>query len=228
MPNWCSTSVTFHGDTNESLNKFTNLIQKAGEVEKTDWFKDNVDFHGLWLGSLALAMGYAVDDNALYEGSSGLTISQKKDQHTIERCRGTIYFNDEAPVNNEFTADIESAWAPPEELLDAICEYCGVTCEWIASEPGCCIFINTNPSVYEEIFVLDTEDDIHYLSSEQALLDLVSQKFDIKVASVEELADYIENDIDGKCEYWCLDAYSDRNGTPWYIIDRTRKDNDNE
>lgn len=222
MPNWCSTNVSFYGRDAE-LESLRSVVKHAQEIETTDWFKENVGFSNVWLGSIAMALGYAVDDCvAIRDKETGnYTIVNRTDEPVISGCRGCMYLDSISTYEyrNRIYVDVDSAWAPPEELIEAIEAYCGVSADWIATEPGCGVFINTNPDTFGEIFELDTSDDFYYPSSEKELLNIVRDKYGVIADSYEDLYEQVHAENDALAD-WSVNAYTDINGTPWYIINR--------
>jgi len=71
-------------------------------------------------------------------------------KHGVDRekisCRGTIEnLDDYNPANNYFTLNSDTAWAPTDELWEAvIAQYKGISFVYIAEECGESIYVNTD------------------------------------------------------------------------------------
>ena len=221
MANTCYTTVKFYGDK-EEMNKLGELMDKVRIVEETKWAKEHVESgRGSWLGSIALAMGYAVDGLALFhdEETGSFDIRPKTDQTELTSIRGFISLQkNEIDSDDPYVmAEIRSSWIPPRDLIETIESYCDVFSDWIAEEGGNDIYINTDPDIWEEIFELDTAEDCHYPGSEEELLQIANDEYGLDVNSYEELEAKIGK---GECADWRLSAYKDKDGNPWYLIRR--------
>jgi hypothetical protein len=123
MPNWCFSSCAFYtNDENkgELLRLYKNLekiMEQPSEVPN--------GFEPGWLGKVAIA------HNLDWEKIS---------------CRGEISELEEYSPNDKFfTLRTETAWAPTEELWEAvIAQYEGVSYVFIAEESGMGIYVNTD------------------------------------------------------------------------------------
>lgn len=216
MPNWCSTTIQFTPKDGGNMDAFMALLEKVNTFEETPWFKKNVGFPHVWLGSIAMVMGYEVDGMALSvdEHTGEFNVCPKTTQPDIQGCRGYIEFEFD-PEQELYMGFVESAWAPPEELIDAIEEYCSIDTDWIAYEPGCEVFVNSNLDTFPDMFVFETENDTYYPVSEKELLD-IALSVGVVAGSYEELKQI----IDQGDFYWSLNPYTDVYGEPWYLIKR--------
>lgn len=123
MPNWCYTTMNFHGDKDE-IQDFYNKIET--------WVK-TIGPHGespnYWLGDILKGAGL------------GHRIDSETDRIS---CRGYIQFVSELDIpsgsdEGVFTVDVESAWAPCIEVWCEVIKalkYKTIRFSYCAEEPG--------------------------------------------------------------------------------------------
>jgi len=118
MPNWCNNSIAFYQDDggNDMLDAFFSDIQKYQDYIDPGTGNPS-DWVGHWLQSSR------VDTNTLY-------------------CRG-FFYNCELCADH-VRVDIETAWAPLPEVYDIMAEKYNLSYVYIAEEPGCEVYVNTD------------------------------------------------------------------------------------
>ena len=181
MPNWCSTNFTFEGEKDEiaRFHKRLNQIISAESV---------INNENCWLGNVVV--GYGFDCKKI-------------------PCRGHIDdVIDDIVIGGDsayFCLSTTTAWVPLLEMWDFILkgEYPSVSYVYLAIEPGCGIYINTDTSGkhYNEKYLLDLvlpekvfgkDVDLYNFYSEKAdfskdVKRITGREFD----DVEEIISYI-------------------------------------
>ena len=152
MPNWCYTNYAFKG---KGLDKFKNsilpILDEASREKGCNYF----------LGDL-LDNYNIPKDSGVMEGYG---------------CRGWInYYEDNG---DWLSIDVEDAWGPHTEVFDAILtKFPDVDYVYMAEEPGCEIYINTDTSGdyfdirYRAVFEMDDKDiweDAWFTTKEEAM-----------------------------------------------------------
>lgn len=120
MPNWCSTTYAFKGKGLEAFKtKFNEVMDKLVENNDHSCY--------IFLEDLLDAYGYDKDSPARQNSFS----------------RGWItYYQDNG---SWLTVDTEDAWGPQTDAFDIIlADYPDVDYVFIAEEPGCEVFLNTD------------------------------------------------------------------------------------
>ena len=115
MPNWCANFITFYSDSKEDNKKIYAFNKKLKKLyDKNDKLSAVLEGYGL-----------------------------NPDNYS---CRGTITNLEEPdPTYTFFEVQTETAWGPTVEMWDAILgKYPGVQCVFVAEEPGCEYYINTD------------------------------------------------------------------------------------
>ena len=118
MPNWCNNSIAFYQEDggNDRLPAFFADVQKY-----TDHKDPETGESSNWVGHLLKANG--IDTNSLY-------------------ARG--FFSCSEFCDNHVRVDMETAWAPLPEVYDLIAEKYNLRYVYIAEEPGCEVYVNTD------------------------------------------------------------------------------------
>ena len=196
MPNWCYTTISFHGNKNE--------IEGLHKVLTTATSKEYIhtDFGNNWLG------------NVLYEVGLQNRIDNENAKLNL-RCRGTIELIEDVDTRQNgvyfLRIGTETAWCPMIKMWQAILDalnYKSVKIAFMSEEPGCELYSKYDP--YDEFpdtyFVdgyVEGEDcnneiickiiDTGYFDSEDTLVEYLQDLFKTKESNVEELIDQVEN-----------------------------------
>lgn len=108
MPNWCYTTIIFHGNKDEIEKLHTNI---------EEWTKENLKPNGFgpsWLGNILCG--------------AGLRDRINSEENRI-RCRGSIIDIGTVKIDGESTATLlvstETAWAPMVNMWDEVCKSMG-------------------------------------------------------------------------------------------------------
>lgn len=131
MPNWCSTTIIFHGNE-EEINDFHKKIE--GWISKPAKIPEY--FGETWLGNILYGVGLEDRIDAAVDRL---------------RCRGWItYFDDLENYDGDwqFKIDTETAWAPMlcmwEETIKKL-EYKTIGFSFQSEEPGMCDYFMFDP-----------------------------------------------------------------------------------
>ena len=128
MPNWCSNNITFYADTAAGVQELFKMNKKLLDIDK--------------------------NSNNLY---SVLENHDLDPSHFS--CRGTINYIDEITHGcNSFYIQTETAWSPTAEMWEEIQNlYPGVSSVFIAEEPGCDYYVNSDEDglFYAEKYKVD-------------------------------------------------------------------------
>ena len=181
MPNWCTTNITFEGnkkDIKDFHEKLIKITQAPSRIKN--------DFGSHWLGNVVDFFGF--DWNEI-------------------RCRGSISCIEASFDSNEELCNFEiitdTAWMPMINMWNLIIEkyYPSISFVYVAEEPGCGVFINTDTEgkYYTDQFILDlcipieNIDKYEYLESEKQLIECVEQLLNKTFSSAKEIDDYFNN-----------------------------------
>jgi len=141
MPNWCINKYSFYTDKEDK----GELLQLYKNLEAVMNIPSDVsNGFGLgWLGEVAIKHGL--------------------DWEKIS-CRGEMTnLGDYEPGDWYFMLDADTAWSPTDELWETVIEqYEDVYYVYVAEEPGCEIFINTDTEgrFFNETYLIDIGGDI--------------------------------------------------------------------
>jgi hypothetical protein len=118
MPNWCSNSIAFYQEDggNTMVEAFYADVQKYQDYTDPETGKAS-DWVGHWLQS------NRVDTDNLY-------------------TRG--FFTSCELYADHVRIDMETAWAPLPEVWDLMAEKYELAYVYIAEEPGCAVYVNTD------------------------------------------------------------------------------------
>ena len=159
MPNWCNTTITFHGKNAKKLN---DLITKWTEESLSD-----VAFGSRWLGNCLVNSG----------------ILEFKDAAFGEiRCRGSIEYYD-LTDDEELTVVTETAWSPMLKMWDIINKKLNLNLEIIytAEEPGLEVYMTNDPSM-KDIYAVDI-----YIDKEDYPFGYEIQDYEVPKEKLEEI-----------------------------------------
>ena len=210
MPNWCYSSYVFYseeadeGELARLHRTIVEIMQKPSDVEN--------GFEPGWLGKVAIAHGF--------------------DWEKIP-CRGKItHIDDYTGLCSSFKLETETAWAPMDELWEAVVSrYKGVSFVYLSEESGMGIFVNTDCTgrFFPERFLLEVclEDfvpdgwcvdcetestclDVRehfcgFVGLQTRFTELTDRKFD----NIEDMQRYLNDVVEG-CEHGhgCVYEYS--------------------
>ena len=172
MANICCSKYAFYA-TDENKGELLRLYKNLAATMETP-SEGNDAIEPGWLGSVAAKHG--IDWNKI-------------------SCRGSIeYLDDYDPDSYSFTLDSDTAWAPTDELWEAVvAQYKGVSFVYIAEEAGMGIFTNTDsegiyfPERYLlEIFGNASTPESWYAGQDKPGCFEIREFFE----DFEELADY--------------------------------------
>lgn len=163
MPNWCNTYISVKG---KDAKKFDDYVAKVQENASND-----SDFGRQWLGELLIDAGVA--ENRLDPDKHG-------------NCRGTAYRNGGSD-DSGYTYDCDSAWSPCVDVFDTVCQLKGfdVDIEYLATEPGCGVFLASSYEFAGGEYVIDGYSD------DGALEDILGEG--IEVVTKDELEKRLRN-----------------------------------
>ena len=180
MPNWCSTSYCIHGPKNavEDARKF--ILKALADAPMKDASSPNS-----WLGQIVIACGEE------YENVS---------------CRGWIQDIteiEEQDIDNEvisyFYIYSEDAWGPNPEVFELMLKKkfsgCGLKLCFLAEEPGCCVYVNTDNSgrFLSDKWVLDDFNSFHeYFEADEDLIDFLNREFKAGCDSLDEVYEFVK------------------------------------
>lgn len=118
MPNWCNNSIAFYQDDggNAMISAFYSDIQNYQDCKESETRK-SLAWVGHWLQS------NGINTDALY--SRGFFV-------------GCELYTDHVRI------DMETAWVPLQEVWDLMAEKYGLFYVYIAEEPSCEIYVNTD------------------------------------------------------------------------------------
>lgn len=144
MPNWCTTTIVFHGDEKE-IRDFHGKIK--------EWTSESLmpnDYEKAWLGNILCGVG--LKDRIYILGANRL------------RCRGSIDYIGNVELDGDgdpcFRIDTETAWVPMirmwEETIKKL-EYKSIGFSFQSEEPGC-----------NEYFMFDPYEDFEWIYGEIA------------------------------------------------------------
>lgn len=187
MPNWCSTSIMFDGEI-EEIKRFREELESIikGPAKMANSFGDG------WLGDIVIHYGYGWKEVP---------------------CRGEVsYIGDLEDQDNgfgNFMITTTTAHAPLIETWDlVISNYSEIDYVYIAEEPGCQVFINTDTEgvYFKERYRVDVEipkeifgkkhQYIVALQTEEELLILFKKITGQEFESHDQIEKYFENKID--------------------------------
>lgn len=216
MPNWCTSIARFYGDKT-NIKKLENLIKTAQSLENDPWIKENVDFSKRdWMGNLALAAGGKVGAMVLKDGK---VVHDPESDRPAVPCRGTVVRT--TIFDNQIEFEFEEAWAPCTDLYNLLTEVTGTSSEFMSVEPGCCVYLTTNPDEFGAMFVYDDDNEGFTLcESEETLLSHAYEQEGIKADSFETLCAQIEEFLSiNEDRYISANAFEDLFFNPWYLKD---------
>ena len=163
MPNWCSTTYAFFGDPDAVRDFHKKIELYTSKLRWDDSPREPLTFRWNWLGNIVT--GFGLDPDKVY-------------------CRGEI--SAVTPYDDHILVATETAWSPMNDVWDEIIakHYKGNRLQYvyIAEEPGCDIFINTDDSgiFFSEKYLLDDGDGVYeYFSAdeEEEMCDWLRTKF---------------------------------------------------
>lgn len=192
MPNWCSSYYKFTGDQKE-LENLSGVINAAC----SDNFKSFSGFGSAWLGNIIALYGYdPLDEKASWE------------------CRGDINYSE--LFGNELQLSIETAWAPTS-MFDRIIEefYPNLSCVFTAVEPGCEIYVTTDPDMidkYEIDMMWKDGTEIRECGDYHDIKHVVDKWFGREFKDMEDLQNYIHENIED------LEDVNDGEEVPYFNI----------
>ena len=173
MANWCTNDVIFHGEKTNILAMWV-LINQAFEEEFKDIIRTKFDADGSWCGYLAFMFGGSVDGVSLEKGH--LIEDPTSDQIS---CRGFLQEEPQlSPDKKSIRFFVESAWGPLDELWQLMAALCEVEVDYIAEEPGCEIYINTDVSgqYFSDRYILfDENTGCDYFANEKHFLEAFNE-----------------------------------------------------
>lgn len=176
MPNWCCTSTAIIAQRNnerdvEQLHKLHSVF--TSHVEKQE------GANGAWIGNYLYALGI------LPERDNGLRsfIAEVEDITTD----GDVEY---------FIIRTDDAWEPKTMAFDMIIsarEFSGLSYVYVAEEPGCGIYVNTDEDriIFKDSYKIECPEgyldfDIEYFETEDAFLATLDDVFGILANSFEE------------------------------------------
>lgn len=189
MPNWCYTTIIFHGNKVE----IEDLHSKIEEWTSTNLIANGFDPH--WLGNIIVGAGLGdridIENNRI-------------------RCRGTLEYLDDIHVNSDddvnFIIHTETAWAPMIRMWDEIIKIIGyktIDYSFQAEEPGFEVYITHDPfgdfadvKYYVDIWLQGEDEnnrklvelrDTRYFGSDESLMSVLQQLLDTSESNIEEL-----------------------------------------
>lgn len=195
MANWCTNDVIFHGEKANILTMWV-LIEQAFTKEFKELIRTKFERADTnWCGYLVFMFGGSVDGVTLNKGH---LIEDPSSEHIS--CRGFLEGDPElSPDKKEIRLFVESAWLPLSELWQLMADLCEVEVDYVAEEPGCGIYINTDVSgryFIDRYILFDENTGCDYFDTEENVLmafkDLTKQSAGT-FAEAKELA----KDMDG-------------------------------
>lgn len=193
MPNWCTTTYAFTGEP-DALKRFRIDLQNYTSKN----YHEN-GFGETWLGNVISGFGlYPTEGN-------DATFSYRGNIAEMDWCNEVLYVT------------TDTAWSPTTEMWDVILDthfqdkYGDRLIDYvfISEEPGMGLYINTDTdgTIFPERFLLEVGDipehrnwESYYLESEQEVIDLINEIFAVRIETLGELKEFLENrelDIDG-------------------------------
>ena len=196
MPNWCSNHYAFYTD-DENKDELLRLYNKLSDIMEIPSEIKN-DFEPGWLGKVATEHGLDFEKIS---------------------CRGWIeHLEDYEPESNFFTLQSETAWAPTDELWQAVvAQYEGVYFVYVAEEPGFEVFINSDSEgvYFPDKYLIEVHGDIpipegwypdqdklgcldirEYFSDFEELADYCADFTGREFSTLEELQGYLSGIFD--------------------------------
>ena len=139
MPNWCKTNITFFSENEDQITKLNDALCKldAGESLLPNGFGN------LWLGNILHYFGFKWQDIS---------------------CRGSIsligILSKDTDRGFHFEIEQEDAWDANTEVWEEILskeEFSDVNYVYMAEEPGCNMYVNTDSSslFYDARYTVD-------------------------------------------------------------------------
>ncbi len=174
MANWCTNDVIFHGEKTNILAMW-GLIKQAFSEEFKEIIRTKFeDADSSWCGYLAFMFGASVDGASLEKGQ----LIEDPSSDSIS-CRGFFQGDPELSLDNgSIRFFVESAWAPLADLWQLMAEQCEVDVDYVAEEPGCGIYINTDVSgqYFSDRYILfDENTGCDYFANEKHFLEAFNE-----------------------------------------------------
>lgn len=212
MPNWCSNSFYVWGDREEVYKFYLDLITATSdspdfEIDGGSTWRDRD-----WIGRIFLQAGYTMEE------------IENRGFETRGTIGGISLSTDEyGELGVQF--DEETAWAPNDESIGTLLKekYSGLDFVFIAEEPGCDIYVNsdTDGRKFKEKWVAnwDTDGccsvgDQHYESDEECAEDL---EYELGLSKDEILQALGNNDWPTLNEAFCKKNPAEE---AWFSIHR--------
>ncbi len=199
MANKCNVSATFTGNA-EEIRKIDENFKKARELGDDPVFKEK-GIAGDWLGNVALVYGCNV--GGYYLGNDGRIAvdSGNAGRRPHPECAGRLRREPFAGTM-ELVMEIEHARTAPEELLALIeLSHPGVDCVFIAEEPGCDYFINTDTKQETYLFgyVVDdmNNDEYNHYETFSDVREYAMEHYGVDGETAEDLRKALADGADG-------------------------------
>ena len=183
MANWCTSSITICGNSNE-IKILWNHLNKAISIERAP-----SDFGPSWLGNLVVYLGSSWED---------------------VDCRGTITYL-EMKENNKIIIKTETAWAPLLEPFRMLIEKYApkASMSYVGIEPNMGLYLTNDSNLAGKYIIDDYEVDVpEALKTEKELEEEELREIILGIEEMEPYSDYsTEELIEELNEIWEVYIY---------------------
>lgn len=169
MPNWCSNQVTYYSENADNVAKILHAYNDVCSIVGPTYCSIRME-----------DLAWALDPKAQNKYNTPLSIIFNR--CFIAFCDGLVHKND---GRYHISFDIETAWGPSDEAFHCIAELSGTKCVYIAEEPGCDVYINTdwNGEFYTEKYLFEDAvcDAREYFEASKELATYIKSVYGITI-----------------------------------------------
>lgn len=181
MPNWCFTSYSLVG-SNEDTKAAYDALHKVEQTTRTGNFEPGTFFpNSRWLGYVVIdVLGKEWNEIQCRGTFEELDLCKRGDQSAVEFCT-------------------ETAWAPCDELMEALAAKFNLSLNYFAQESGNVLYCKANPDdVFPETLHYYSDDDEDNFESLSGFLREHGDKYGLKSdATLEEAIAAVNATEDG-------------------------------